>query len=92
MEETKCDSSFMTNQNNNLRQCLKLFNNVEKNIIRRASIIGNTMVIKNENENVFIKDNNGIFSIYLIRESVIIDSKKTTNYNELVNFLVTFLK
>lgn len=91
MEETKCDSLFLPNQNNNLRQCIFLFNKVPKHIVCRTNIKGNTMVIQNEKGSVFIKDQIDTMSISFIRNSKRLVSMNTNNYNEIVNHIVKFL-
>ena len=98
MEESKCDELFLRNQNNNLRQCLHLFEKVPKNIICQTNITGNAMIVKNGNGSVYVRDERNNFNnregitAHFLKNSRKMNSINSVNYNEIVNFIVQCLE
>jgi hypothetical protein len=95
MEESKCDELFLRNQNNNLRQCLHLFEKVPKNIICQTNISGNAMIVKNCNGSVYVRDETNKFNhitAHFLKNSRKINSINSVNYDEIVNFIVQCLE
>jgi hypothetical protein len=92
MEESKCEPSFLVNQNNDIRQCLYLLNKEKVKLVCKTQISGSTMVIKKSNKIIYIEFiPNGSMKICCIEDSIIKKKEQLENYTEIVREIVSWL-